>query len=137
MPRPSDGHLGQAERVAQPTRPFFYPLTLHICGAAVSALMTPYAFADKWRSVRQKESSVSREHFIDLCRMLEQPTPAEADPHGTTYAFKRKVTKTTGGKGYADVWKRGHFAWEYKGKRANSAVSPLDFLPKGDPGTAN
>jgi hypothetical protein len=23
----------------------------------------------------------------------------------------------TGGEGWADVWKRGHFGWEYKGKR--------------------
>ena len=26
------------------------------------------------------------------------------------------MTKTTGGAGWADVWKRGFFAWEYKGK---------------------
>ena len=26
---------------------------------------------------------------------------------------------TTGGDGWADVWKRHHFAWEYKGRRAN------------------
>ena len=25
----------------------------------------------------------------------------------------------TFGDGWADVWKRHHFAWEYKGKRAN------------------
>lgn len=35
------------------------------------------------------------------------------------YAFERGATKTTGGKGWADVWKRGYFAWEYKGKRKN------------------
>ena len=90
--------------------------------------MTPYAFAGKWRNVQQKESAVSREHFIDLCRMLDQPTPAEADPHGYAYAFERKVTKTTGGKGYADVWKRGHFAWEYKGKRANLETAYTQLL---------
>ena len=25
----------------------------------------------------------------------------------------------SGGEGWADVWKRGHFGWEYKGKRKN------------------
>ncbi len=27
------------------------------------------------------------------------------------------MEKAGGGEGYADVWKRGHFGWEYKGKR--------------------
>ncbi len=34
---------------------------------------------------------------------------------GTTtklYAFERGAEKTGGGKGWADVWSRGHFAWE-------------------------
>ena len=36
---------------------------------------------------------------------------------GTFYAFERGASKTTGGEGWADVWKRGHFGWDYKGKR--------------------
>src|SRR5207302_6867802 len=40
----------------------------------------------------------------------------EADPTGETYAFEKAVTKTGGSAGFADVWRRGHFAWEYKGK---------------------
>jgi hypothetical protein len=32
------------------------------------------------------------------------------------YCFERGATKTTGGKGWADVWKRECFGWEYKGK---------------------
>lgn len=51
-----------------------------------------------------------QKHFIDLCRLLD--TPAEADPFGTFYGFERGATKTTGGEGCADVWKRGHFGWE-------------------------
>ena len=94
----------------------------------VSSIMTPQHFADKWRGIHQKESAVSREHFIDLCRMLDQPTPTEADPAGHSYAFERKVRKTTGGKGFADVWKRGYFAWEYKGKRANLETAYTQLL---------
>ena len=30
-----------------------------------------------------------------------------------------KSSRRTGGAGWADVWKRHHFAWEYKGKRAD------------------
>ena len=78
--------------------------------------MTPEAFIAKWKASSLKESAGSQEHFIDLCRLLGEPTPAEADPTGETYAFEAGATKTTGKEGWADVWKRGCFAWEYKGK---------------------
>jgi hypothetical protein len=51
-----------------------------------------------------------------LCAMLGVEAPAEADPDGAWYCFERGAKKTTGGKGWADVWKRDHFGWEYKGK---------------------
>ena len=38
---------------------------------------------------------------------------------GATYCFERGARKDTGGDGWADVWKRHCFAWEYKGQRAN------------------
>ena len=81
--------------------------------------MTPYEFIAKWRASALKERSASQEHFIDLCRLLGEPTPAEADPTGETYCFERGARKDTGGDGWADVWKRHHFAWEYKGQRAD------------------
>ena len=81
--------------------------------------MTPHEFITKWRASELKERSASQEHFIDLCRLLGEPTPAEADPAGETYCFERGARKDTGGDGWADVWKRHHFAWEYKGQRAD------------------
>ncbi len=81
--------------------------------------MTPGAFIAKWRASALKERSAAQEHFIDLCRLLGEPTPAEADPTGKTYCFERGARKDTGGDGWADVWKRHHFAWEYKGKHAD------------------
>ncbi len=84
-------------------------------------------FIRKWRSAELKERSAAQEHFIDLCRLLGEPTPAEADPRGEFYCFERGATKVTGGEGWADVWKRGHFGWEYKGKRKdlNAAFAQL------------
>ena len=79
--------------------------------------MTPHDFIAKWRASELKESSASQEHFIDLCRLLDEPTPAEADPAGDHYCFERGARTDTGGDGWADVWKRHCFAWEYKGKR--------------------
>ena len=81
--------------------------------------MTPFEFIAKWSASELKERSASQEHFIDLCRMLGEPTPAEADPIGETYCFERGARKDTGGDGWADVWKRHHFAWEYKGQHAD------------------
>ena len=82
--------------------------------------MTPHAFIAKWRDATLKERSAAQEHFLDLCRLLDEPTPVEADPTGATYCFERGAVRTdTGGDGWADVWKRHCFAWEYKGQRAN------------------
>ena len=73
-------------------------------------------FIAKWRASTLKERSAAQEHFIDLCRLLGVKTPAEEDPHGEWYCFEKGAKKTGGGDGWADVWKRGHFGWEYKGK---------------------
>ena len=89
--------------------------------------MTPYEFITKWRASTLTERSASQQHFLDLCELLNEPKPAEADPTGETYCFERGARKDTGGDGWADVWKRHHFAWEYKGKRAdlNTAFDQL------------
>ena len=81
--------------------------------------MTPHAFITKWRASTLTERSASHQHFLDLCELLDEPKPADADPTGEWYCFERGARKDTGGDGWADVWKRHHFAWEYKGKRAN------------------
>ena len=78
--------------------------------------MTPQEFIAKWQRANLSERSACQQHFLDLCEVLGQPKPAEADPDGAWYTFERGVRKTTGGKGWADVWMRGHFGWEYKGK---------------------
>ena len=88
------------------------------CGCSEGA-MTPVEFIAKWRASALKESAAAQEHFIDLCRLLGEPTPAEADPAGEWYCFEHGARKDTGGDGWADVWKRGCFAWEYKGKRGD------------------
>lgn len=78
--------------------------------------MPPEHFIAKWKDATLKERSAAQEHFIDLCRLLDEPTPAEADPDGVRYCFEKGARKAGGGDGWADVWKRGCFGWEYKGK---------------------
>jgi hypothetical protein len=79
--------------------------------------LTPSEFAAKWAGSWRTERAAAQEHFIDLCRMLEVATPNEADPIGDWYAFEKGADKVGGGDGFADVWKKDHFAWEYKGKK--------------------
>ena len=93
-------------------------LSARVLVVAVDA-MTPGEFIAKWRASELKERSAAQSHFIDLCRLLSEPTPTDADPAGEWYCFERGARKDTGGDGWADVWKRGCFAWEYKGRRAD------------------
>lgn len=81
--------------------------------------MTPNEFITKWKNSKRKERSAAQSHFNDLCRLLDEPTPSEADLDGKDYDFEFGARKTTGGRGFADVFKRGHFAWEYKGTHGN------------------
>lgn len=90
--------------------------------------MTPQEFIAKWERVELTERQSSQEWFIDLCRVLGQKTPAEGDPTGATYAFEKGtpgVAGSVGAKGhhgFADVWKRGHFAWEFKRKGVHKTL---------------
>lgn len=86
---------------------------------ALKAFMTPHEFISKWRNVELKERTASQSHFNDLCRLLQIEDPISADPKGEWFTFERGATKTSGGEGWADVWRSGCFAWEYKGKAAN------------------
>lgn len=81
------------------------------------------AFIGKWSGSQLKERAASQEHFIDLCRLLGVPTPKEGDPTGESYCFDAFAEKADGTNGFADVWKRGFFGWEYKGPRANLAAA--------------
>lgn len=78
--------------------------------------VTPQLLVAKWKRADLAERAACQEHFIDLCRMLGHPTPVEADPTGEWFTFERGVEKAEGGSGWADVWKRNFFGWEYKGK---------------------
>ncbi len=92
--------------------------------------MTVAEFKKKWGRYRGKETSAYQGHFDDLCRLLGQRTPAEADPTGSdSFCYQKRVIKDLeletpdpgdpAERGFADVWKKGCFGWEYKGKKKN------------------
>src|SRR5262245_42390465 len=80
-------------------------------------------FVAKWRPVELTERSAYQQHFLDLCELVGHPKPAEADPKGEILHFERGVPIRNGGKGWADVWKKGFFAGEYKGKHKDLDAS--------------
>lgn len=89
--------------------------------------MNLHDFVNKWKNSTLKERSASQSHFNDLCAVLDEPTPTDSDQTGDTYCFEKGATKDSGRDGWADVWKKAHFAWEYKGKHA-SLDSAFDQL---------
>ena len=90
--------------------------------------MTAAEFIDKWRKVTQTEKAVSQSHFNDLCAVLGERTPVEADPEGDEYCFERGAAEGQWGRrvgGCVEAWV--HFAWEYKsqGKDLDAAFQQL------------
>jgi hypothetical protein len=107
-------------------------------------------FIAKWSVFTGKEASAYQDHFSDLCRALGHDTPIAADPTGNdTFCFQKRVVKdaelfdTAGSfntyaatdeerhaatRGFADVWLKGHFAWEYKGPGGDLEDAYLQLL---------
>ena len=89
------------------------------------------AFVRKWGpggpAFDLNERAGAQAHFIDLCRVLDVAEPDDPE----RYCFERGLTKTGSAAGrtdgFADVWLRGHFAWEYKspGKSLEGALRQL------------
>ncbi len=86
--------------------------------------MTPQAFIAKWRGNALTEKAGAQAHFEDLCALLEvEPPRIEGE-----YQYERGlIKKSSASQGWADVWKRGCFAWEYKapGKDLGAALKQL------------
>ncbi len=90
--------------------------------------MTPALFIAKWRAVELKERSAAQSHFNDLCALLGVDNPTTADPKGDWFTFEKGASKTSGGKGWADVWRKGCFGWEYKGRHKDLDAANRQLL---------
>ena len=89
--------------------------------------MTPQDFITKWGpggpAFHLNEEQGAQSHFIDLCDLLGVPKPGSEDG----YIFEKQTLVLGEARGYADVFKRGAFAWENKapGKNLDSALKQL------------
>jgi hypothetical protein len=89
--------------------------------------MTPQQFKQKWGpggpAFHLNEEQGAQSHFLDLCELLGVPKPGSEDG----YLFEEKNAVIGGRTGYADVFRRGAFAWENKapGKNLVAALRQL------------
>ena len=73
--------------------------------------MTPAEFAAKWKANTTKGDRRVEGALHRPGPHARLPDADEADPTGDFSAFEKGLTKSTGGGGFADVWKEGFFAW--------------------------
>ena len=71
--------------------------------------MTPAEFIDKWRDANFGEKQASQEMFLDICRLVNHPTPVEYGDKDS-FTFEKGVPG-----GFADAYLEGRFGWEFKG----------------------
>lgn len=89
--------------------------------------MTPQTFIEKWGpggpAFALNEEQGAQSHFLDLCELLGVPKPGSE----AGYLFEEKNSVIGGRTGYADVFRRGAFAWENKapGKNLDAALRQL------------
>ena len=72
--------------------------------------MQPEAFAAKWRNVNFGEKQASHEMFLDICSLVDHPTPVS---FGNRDVFT--LEKPVPG-GIPDAYLEGRFGWEFKGR---------------------
>ena len=92
--------------------------------------MTPQQFITKWGpggpAFDLNERQGAQPHFMDLCALLGVPTPGSVHDD-LDYIFEQDTLVLGEARGYADVFKRNHFAWENKapGKNLDAALKQL------------
>ena len=75
--------------------------------------MTPAEFIAKWKDTAFGERQASQEMFMDICGVVDHPTPVE---YGNPEAFT--FEKWVPG-GFADAYLEERFGWEFKGDDAD------------------
>ena len=88
---------------------------------------SPEEFISHWSpgggGYGMSERAGAQPHFIGLCELLGLDAPNDSD----NYTFEKGTLKLGQKRGFADVFKRGCFAWEYKapGGDLNNALRQL------------
>ncbi len=86
------------------------------------------SFITKWQRSELTEKSAAQAHFLDLCELLDVPKPSDVDQRGDFYTFEKHITRLDGTTGFADVWYKDHFAWEYKRSYGNGTFNHKNLV---------
>ena len=73
------------------------------------------------------ERQGAQQHFLELCEVLGVPAPTGENDGARDYLFEKSTLALGQQRGFADVFKRGCFAWEYKapGRSLDGALRQL------------
>ena len=100
--------------------------------ANINPFMNFTDFYAKWgaggTAASLNERQAAQSHFLDLCDLLGVSKPGSSRQDGESdYIFEQDTLLLGEARGYADVFKRGHFAWENKapGKDLDKALKQL------------
>jgi len=77
--------------------------------------MTPDEFIATWTKNDLTERAGAQAFIEDLCSLLDLEKPRDSD----TFCYEKGAIKDSGRRGWADVWKKDHFAWENKKPRSD------------------
>jgi type II restriction/modification system DNA methylase subunit YeeA len=72
--------------------------------------MTSDEFIATWTKNDLTERAGAQAFIEDLCRLLDIDPPRDSE----TFCYEKGAMKDSGKRGWADVWKKDHFAWENK-----------------------
>lgn len=85
--------------------------------------MTPEQFITIWTENDLTERAGAQAFIEDLCDLLYLEKPRSSE----TFCYEKGAVKDSGRRGWADVWKKDHFAWENKkpGSNLKKALAQL------------
>lgn len=87
------------------------------------------SFVDKWSHATLTERAGYQAHFNELCELVGHPKPTELGADDSTFCFEKSAARAgKRAKGWADVWKRDAFAWEYKGAHQDLEAAYAQLL---------
>ncbi len=84
--------------------------------------MKPQEFVSKWRNVGFGEKQASQEMFLDICALVDHPTPGSIG-NPDVFTFEKWVPG-----GFADAFLEEHFGWEFKGSDSELDVALNQLL---------
>ncbi len=62
--------------------------------------LTPQDFVSKWKRAAAREKQTYQEHFLNLCRLVRNPTSIKGGPTAMRFAFEMGAVKSGGRQGW-------------------------------------